>query len=150
MVISWAFNITAPICGLPRHGCTPNACRPEDTRSRCVLMCQRTRKDFYKKFLAEDLPIESHLPTHLLHDCFLAEIAVKTIENKQDAMVFLSSPSNPYVPLLPLLYHYYIIININLRTESYQQKHNLMHMPVRTFCRLNTMLKSILQWTRRP
>jgi hypothetical protein len=28
------------------------------------------------------LPIESHLPTHLLHDYFLAEIAVKTIDNK--------------------------------------------------------------------
>ena len=64
------------------------ACRPmEDERSRCVLMCQQTRKDVYKKFLAEGLPIESHLPTHLLHDYFLAEIAVKTIENKQDAMV---------------------------------------------------------------
>jgi len=66
------------------------ACRPlEDDRSRCVLMTQQTRKDFYKKFLAEGLPIESHLPTHLLHDYFLAEVAVKTIENKQDAMVIL-------------------------------------------------------------
>ena len=27
------------------------ACRPlEDERSRCVLMCQQTRKDFFKKF----------------------------------------------------------------------------------------------------
>ena len=68
------------------------ACRPrEDERSRCVLMCQQTRKDFYKKFLAEGLPIESHLPTSLLHDYFLAEIAVKTIENKQDAMVCFRS-----------------------------------------------------------
>jgi pre-mRNA-splicing helicase BRR2 len=66
------------------------ACRPvEDERCRCSLMCQQTRKDFYKKFLAEGLPIESHLPTHLLHNYFLAEIAVKTIENKQDAMVSL-------------------------------------------------------------
>ena len=64
------------------------ACRPlQDERSRCVLMSQQTRKEFYKKFLGEGLPIESHLPTHLLHDYFLAEIAVKTIENKQDAMV---------------------------------------------------------------
>ena len=64
------------------------ACRPTvDDKSRCILMCQQTRKDFYKKFLNEGLPIESHLPTHLLHDYFLAEIAVKTIENKQDAMV---------------------------------------------------------------
>jgi pre-mRNA-splicing helicase BRR2 len=62
------------------------ACRPlevlEDENSRCVLMCQQTRKDFCKKFLSEGLPIKSHLPTHLLHDYFLAEIAVKTIENR--------------------------------------------------------------------
>jgi pre-mRNA-splicing helicase BRR2 len=62
------------------------ASRPvEDEKSRWVLMCQQTRKDFCKKFLSEGLPIESHLPTHLLHDYFLAENAVKTIENKQDA-----------------------------------------------------------------
>lgn len=68
------------------------ACRPTmDERSRCVLMCQQTRKDFYKKFLAEGLPIESHLPTHLLHDYFLAEIAVKTIDDKQDAVVSATS-----------------------------------------------------------
>ncbi|KAI9460719.1 Sec63-domain-containing protein [Russula earlei] len=67
------------------------ACRPlEDERSRCILMSQQTRKDFYKKFLEEGLPIESHLSTHLLHDYFLAEIAVKTIENKQDAMDILT------------------------------------------------------------
>ena len=62
--------------------------RHEDARSRCVLMCQQTRKDFYK-FLNEGLLIGSHLPTHMLHDYFLAEIAVKTIENKQEAMVRL-------------------------------------------------------------
>lgn len=67
------------------------ACRPTiDEKSRCVLMCPQTRKEFYKKFLNEGLPIESHLPSVLLHDYFLAEIAVKTIENKQDAMVCLS------------------------------------------------------------
>lgn len=49
-------------------------------------MCQHTRKDFYKKFLNEGLPIESHL-VNVLHDYFLAEISVKTVENKQDAMV---------------------------------------------------------------
>ncbi|KAK2463799.1 hypothetical protein APHAL10511_004197 [Amanita phalloides] len=67
------------------------ACRPmEDERSRCVLMCRQTRKEFYKKFLAEGLPTESRVPTHTLHDDFLAEIAVKTIENKQDAMDILT------------------------------------------------------------
>jgi len=38
-------------------------------------------------FLAEGLPIKSHLLIHLLQDYFLETIAVKTIENKQDAMV---------------------------------------------------------------
>ncbi|KAH9477321.1 U5 small nuclear ribonucleoprotein 200 kDa helicase [Psilocybe cubensis] len=67
------------------------ACRPlQDENSRCVLMCQQTRKEFFKKFLSEGLPIESHLPTGYLHDYFLAEIAVKTIENKQDAMDVLT------------------------------------------------------------
>jgi pre-mRNA-splicing helicase BRR2 len=59
------------------------ACHPaEDEKSCCMLMCQQTWKDFYKKFLNEGLPIELHLPTHILHDYFLGEIAVKTIENK--------------------------------------------------------------------
>jgi pre-mRNA-splicing helicase BRR2 len=54
-------------------------------------MCQQTRKDFYDKFSAEGLPIESRLPTHLLYNYLLAEIAVKTIENKQDAIVNIGS-----------------------------------------------------------
>ncbi|KIJ15101.1 hypothetical protein PAXINDRAFT_115124, partial [Paxillus involutus ATCC 200175] len=83
----------ASIRRLSCHGCTSNdgqGNRPmEDDRCRCqcVLMYQQTLKDFCKKLLAEGLPIESHLPTHLLHDDFLAEIAVKTIEHKQDAMM---------------------------------------------------------------
>lgn len=80
------------------------ACRPSiDESSRCVLMCQQVRplprstvltppqirKDFFKKFLNEGLPIESHL--HLtLHDHFNAEIVTKTIENKQDAVDWLT------------------------------------------------------------
>ncbi|KAJ9115096.1 hypothetical protein QFC22_005424 [Naganishia vaughanmartiniae] len=62
------------------------ACRPTvDQSSRCVLMCQQTRKDFFKKFLNEALPVESMLPNNLW-DHFNAEIVAKTIENKQDAV----------------------------------------------------------------
>lgn len=53
--------------------------------AKCVLLCQSSKKDFYKKFLYEPLPIESHLD-HCLHDHFNAEIVTKTIENKQDAV----------------------------------------------------------------
>ncbi|KAI6018260.1 hypothetical protein PISMIDRAFT_640749, partial [Pisolithus microcarpus 441] len=37
----------------------------EDEQSQHTLLCQWTCKDFYEKFLAEGLPIELHLPTHL-------------------------------------------------------------------------------------
>ncbi|WVF70387.1 hypothetical protein IAT40_005177 [Kwoniella sp. CBS 6097] len=62
------------------------ACRPSiDSSSKCILMMQQTRKDFFKKFLNEALPVESSLPSYL-HDHFNAEIVAKTIENKQDAV----------------------------------------------------------------
>ena len=44
-------------------------------------------KDLHKMFLAKGLPIESHLSMHLFYDYFFAKIDVKTIKNKQDAMV---------------------------------------------------------------
>ncbi|GBP96191.1 Putative U5 small nuclear ribonucleoprotein 200 kDa helicase [Eumeta japonica] len=61
----------------------------EDADAKCVLMCQASKKDFFKKFLNESLPIESHLD-HRLHDHFNAEVVTKTIENKQDAVDYLT------------------------------------------------------------
>jgi len=61
----------------------------EDTDAKCVLLCQTAKKDFFKKFLYEPLPIESHLD-HCMHDHFNAEIVTKTIENKQDAVDYLT------------------------------------------------------------
>lgn len=60
-----------------------------DHDAKCVLMCPSAKKDFFKKFLNESLPIESHLD-HRLHDHFNAEIVTKTIENKQDAVDYLT------------------------------------------------------------
>lgn len=60
-----------------------------DADSKCVLLCQSSKKDFFKKFLFEPLPIESHLD-HFLHDHFNAEIVTRTIENKQDAVDYLT------------------------------------------------------------
>ena len=39
-----------------------------------MLLCQNSKKDFYKKFLYEPLPIESHLDQNL-HDHFNAEVS---------------------------------------------------------------------------
>uniref|UniRef100_A0A915JEM5 Helicase ATP-binding domain-containing protein n=1 Tax=Romanomermis culicivorax TaxID=13658 RepID=A0A915JEM5_ROMCU len=60
-----------------------------DDDSKCVLLCQGTKKEFFKKFLYEPLPVESHLD-HCLHDHFNAEVVTRTIENKQDAIDYLT------------------------------------------------------------
>ncbi|KAJ3274830.1 DEIH-box ATPase [Terramyces sp. JEL0728] len=57
--------------------------------AKCVLMCTTIKKDFYKKFLNEALPVESYL-NHFLHDHFNAEIVTKTIESKQEAVEYLT------------------------------------------------------------
>ncbi|KAF8792805.1 U5 small nuclear ribonucleoprotein 200 kDa helicase-like [Argiope bruennichi] len=60
-----------------------------DDDGKCVLLCQSSKKDFFMKFLYEPLPVESHLD-HCLHDHFNAEIVTKTIDNKQDAVDYLT------------------------------------------------------------
>jgi len=60
-----------------------------DKVSKCVIMCQASKKEFFKKFLSNPLPVESHLD-HVLHDHFSAETVVKTIESKQDAVDYLT------------------------------------------------------------
>lgn len=61
----------------------------KDEEGKCVIMCQGSKKDFFKKFVYEPLPVESHLD-HCLHDHFNAEIVTKTIENKQDAVDYMT------------------------------------------------------------
>ena len=60
-----------------------------DQIAKCVLFCQSSKKNFYKKFLYEPLPVESHLDKNL-HDHFNAEIVTKTLTNKQDAVDYLT------------------------------------------------------------
>ncbi|SJX63979.1 probable ATP dependent RNA helicase [Sporisorium reilianum f. sp. reilianum] len=56
---------------------------------RLVMLCQATRKDYFKKFLAEGLPIESRL-TPYAQDFFNAEIVARTIDDKQAAVDILT------------------------------------------------------------
>eukprot|EP00923_Selenidium_pygospionis_P000890 GHVN01001382.1.p1 GENE.GHVN01001382.1~~GHVN01001382.1.p1 ORF type:complete len:2211 (-),score=363.43 GHVN01001382.1:2249-8881(-) len=60
-----------------------------DTSAAVVLLCQSSKKDYFKKFFDEPLPVESHLD-HRLADHINAEIVLKTIENKQDAIDWLT------------------------------------------------------------
>lgn len=52
-------------------------------------MCHSPRKEYYKKFLFEPFPVESHLD-HALNDHFVAEIGTRTVQNKQDAVDYLT------------------------------------------------------------
>lgn len=56
-----------------------------DKLSRGVLMVPAVKREYYKKFLNEALPIESHLQVYL-HDAFVSEISTKMIESADDAI----------------------------------------------------------------
>ena len=60
-----------------------------DDHGIAVLLCHAPRKEYYMKFLYEPFLVESHLD-HFLHDHMAAEIVTRTIENKQDAVDYLT------------------------------------------------------------
>eukprot|EP01124_Arcella_intermedia_P027745 TRINITY_DN5491_c0_g1_i1.p1 TRINITY_DN5491_c0_g1~~TRINITY_DN5491_c0_g1_i1.p1 ORF type:complete len:1958 (-),score=488.84 TRINITY_DN5491_c0_g1_i1:48-5852(-) len=60
-----------------------------DDSSICVIFCHSRKKEYYKKFVTEPLPVESHFD-HFIHDHLNAEIVNKTIENTQDAVDYLT------------------------------------------------------------
>ncbi|XP_008811841.2 DExH-box ATP-dependent RNA helicase DExH12-like [Phoenix dactylifera] len=60
-----------------------------DNSGKCVILCHAPRKEYYKKFLYEAFPVESHLH-HFLHDHLNAEVVVGVMENKQDAVDYLT------------------------------------------------------------
>ncbi|KAI5289506.1 DEIH-box ATPase, partial [Ascosphaera aggregata] len=66
------------------------ASRPlEDRLGRGVLMVPAVKREYYKKFLNEALPIESHLQIFLA-DAFVTEISAKTIGSTQDAVDWMT------------------------------------------------------------
>lgn len=67
-----------------------NANRPQyDNTGRAFVMCHSSKKEYLKKLILEPLPMESHM-NHFIHDHLNSEIVTKTIENKQDAVDFLT------------------------------------------------------------
>jgi pre-mRNA-splicing helicase BRR2 len=60
-----------------------------DPVRKCLLLCQTSKKEYYKKFLYESFPLESHL-NHFLNDHLNAEIVSGTIENYQNCMDWLT------------------------------------------------------------
>merc|ERR1711871_219519 len=66
------------------------ASRPmEDDSGVAVILCHTPKKQLLTQTLYAPIPIESHLDQHL-HDHMNAEIVTKTVENKQDAVDYLT------------------------------------------------------------
>ncbi|PON97647.1 U5 small nuclear ribonucleoprotein 200 kDa helicase [Trema orientale] len=60
-----------------------------DNSGKCVILCHAPCKEYYKKFLYEALPVESHLQQYL-HDNLNAEVVAGIIMDKQDAVDYLT------------------------------------------------------------
>lgn len=60
-----------------------------DTSCKCLIMCHQKKREFYKKFISDPMPIESHLEV-FLHDHLNAEIYTKVIENTQETLDYLT------------------------------------------------------------
>ncbi|CAD7931404.1 unnamed protein product [Amoebophrya sp. A25] len=66
------------------------ASRPNiDNSGLCVLLLPASKKEYYKKFVFEALPVESHLDQRMA-DILNVEIVMKNVENKQDALDWLT------------------------------------------------------------
>ncbi|RYP56558.1 hypothetical protein DL771_011877 [Monosporascus sp. 5C6A] len=63
------------------------ALRPskDERKARGVLMVPTVKREYFKKFLIEALPVESHLH-NFVHDAFVTEISTKMIESAEDAI----------------------------------------------------------------
>ncbi|KAI6657806.1 U5 small nuclear ribonucleoprotein [Oopsacas minuta] len=57
--------------------------------SKSIIFCQNSKKKFLQKFLSEPLVVESRLVQYL-NDHLNAEIVTKNIENKQDAVDYIT------------------------------------------------------------
>ncbi|CAK7209830.1 Pre-mRNA-splicing helicase BRR2 [Sporothrix bragantina] len=64
--------------------------REAQGRSRGVLMVPAVKRDYYKKFLNEALPVESLLHDNLA-DAFMTEVSTKTITSGDSALEWVSS-----------------------------------------------------------
>jgi pre-mRNA-splicing helicase BRR2 len=57
----------------------------KDPLRKCMLLCSTSKKEFYKKFLFDSFPLESHM-NHFLHDNINSEINNTAIKTKQDCL----------------------------------------------------------------
>jgi len=68
---------------------TGRCCGEGEELGKCIIYTFGPKKEYYKKFLHEPLPVESHLD-HFLVDTVNAEVAARTINDTQDAVDYLT------------------------------------------------------------
>ncbi|ODV96691.1 hypothetical protein PACTADRAFT_48513 [Pachysolen tannophilus NRRL Y-2460] len=61
----------------------------EGGSAKCAILTNSSKRDYYKKFLNEPLPVESHLNI-FLHDALINEITTKTVNSRQDCIDWLT------------------------------------------------------------
>lgn len=57
----------------------------QDENNHALILTNTSKRDYYRKFLSEALPIESHLVSHLA-DAFITEISEGIISSRNDCM----------------------------------------------------------------
>ena len=60
-----------------------------DKDGKALILTNTAKRDYYRKFLNEALPIESHL-NMFLHDAFITEISEQVIQSQQDSIDWLT------------------------------------------------------------
>jgi pre-mRNA-splicing helicase BRR2 len=60
-----------------------------DAHGAALVQCHGPRAEALRRLLLEPLPVESHLD-HFLHDHLNAEVVTRTVENKQDAVDYMT------------------------------------------------------------
>ena len=88
-----------------------------DAHGVALVQCHGPRADALQRLLLEPLPVESHLD-HFLHDHLNAEVVTKTVENKQEAVDYMTWTL--YWPRLAHNPNYY---NLQGTTHSHLSDH---------------------------
>lgn len=64
-------------------------CENENGFGKVIIMTNPNKKDYYRKFLSESLPVESFMYFYL-HDAFCNEISTSIIQSKQDCIDWIT------------------------------------------------------------
>lgn len=59
-----------------------------DEFNQILILTNTSKRDYYRKFLNEALPIESHMPSHIA-DALIPEISEEIIHSRNDCMAWI-------------------------------------------------------------